>query len=338
MAIAKSAWPVDLMKRDISYQRRLLGFVGMLLFFSLLVTCGKPVDKSPGVQRLKVVTTLFPLYDFARQVGKERSDVSLLLPPGVEPHSFEPKPGDVLKLESADLFIYTGRQMEPWAETILQSVSTKQLVVVDASTGILPGEDKPPYILSGKAPGESGAERYHTDVDPHIWLDLVNARKMVDTILGGFVLRDPDHKEYYSRNAEEYKEKLAQLDAQYQRTLATCKKRVIIHGGHFAFNYLAKRYNLAYMSAYSGSPDAEPTARRLMQLKQQLKKYDVHYIYYEELITPRVAEIIANETGVRMLKLNGAHNVTREEMARGITFIEIMEQNLKDLKVGLECQ
>jgi zinc transport system substrate-binding protein len=338
MVIAKNAWPVDTMKRRGPNGRSVLGFVGMLLLFSLLMACDKPVDKGPGVQRLRVVTTLYPLYDFARQVGKERVDVSLLLPPGVEPHSFEPKPGDVLKLESADLFIYTGSQMEPWAETILRSVKAERLVVVDASAGILPGDQKPPYTVDKSSGGASDNRHYHADVDPHIWLDLVNARKMVDTMLGGFVLRDPDRKEYYTRNAEEYKEKLAQLDAQYQRTLATCKKRVIIHGGHFAFNYLAKRYHLVYMSAYSGSPDAEPTARRLVELKKQLKKYDAHYIYYEELITPRVAEIIANETGARMLKLHGAHNVMREEMARGITFIEIMEQNLNNLKVGLECQ
>ena len=104
-------------------------------------------------------------------------------------HSFEPKPGDVLKLEGGDLFIYTGRQMEPWAERILRGVNTKRLVVVDASAGILPGEDKAPYILSGKPPGDSGDQHYHPGVDPHIWLDLGNARKMVDTILAGFVLR-----------------------------------------------------------------------------------------------------------------------------------------------------
>ncbi len=312
--------------------------VGLSLLFCLLVACGESAHKSEGEQKLKVMTTLFPLYDFAKQVGRERSDVSLLLPPGVEPHSFEPKPGDILKVENADLFIYTGRQMEPWAETILKSVSGKRLVVVDSSAGILPGEENAPRVLGSRAPGESAAEHFHPDVDPHIWLDLANAQKMVDTITAGFVLRDPDHKEYYRKNAEEYKQKLASLDAEFQRTLAACKKRVIIHGGHFAFNYLAKRYNLAYVSAYSGSPDAEPTARRLAELKKQLKKHDLHYIYYEELITPRVAEVIANETGARMLKLNGAHNVTREEMARGITFIEIMEQNLKDLKVGLECQ
>ena len=338
MVIARNAWPVDLVKGHRLDKRCILGFVGCFWSSSLLGACGKPADKGPVERRLKVVTTLFPLYDFAKQVGGERSDVSLLLPPGVEPHSFEPKPGDVLKLESADLFIYTGRQMEPWAETILKSVNAERLVVVDASAGILPGEEKGPYILDRRAPGVGEDQHYRADIDPHVWLDLANARKMVDTILRGFVMKDLAHKEYYTRNAEGYKEKLAQLDARYQRMLATCKKHVIIHGGHFAFNYLAKRYHLVYMSAYSGSPDAEPTARRLIELKEQLKKYDVHYIYYEELITPRVAEIIANETGARMLKLNGAHNVTREEMARGITFLEIMEQNLKDLKVGLECQ
>ena len=338
MVIAGNAWPVDLVKGYRLDKRYILGFVGMLSVFFLLGACGKPADKGPVERRLKVVTTLFPLYDFAKQVGGKYSDVSLLLPPGVEPHSFEPKPGDVLKLESADLFIYTGRQMEPWAETILKSVNAGQLVVVDASAGILPGEEKGPYVLERRAPGVSDNQRYQADIDPHVWLDLANARKMVDTILRGFVMKDPAHKDYYTRNAEGYSEKLAHLDAQYQRMLATCKKHVIIHGGHFAFNYLAKRYHLVYMSAYSGSPDAEPTARRLITLKEQLKKHDVHYIYYEELITPRVAEIIANETGARMLKLNGAHNVTREEMARGITFLEVMEQNLNSLKIGLECQ
>jgi zinc transport system substrate-binding protein len=319
-------------------KRYIFAFIPLLLFFALFAGCSKSEDKISAGRRLRVVTTLFPLYDFAKQVGGERADVSLLLPPGVEPHSFEAKPGDILKLEGADLFIYTGKQMEPWADTLLKSVSAEQLVVVDASAGILPGEEKGPYILDRRAPGASEDQRYRTDIDPHVWLDLANAQKMVDTILRGFVVKDSAHKDYYNRNAEGYREKLAQLDAQYQRVLPTCKKHVIIHGGHFAFNYLAKRYHLVYMSAYSGSPDAEPTARRLIELKRQLKKYDVHYIYYEELITPRVADIIAHETGAHMLKLNGAHNVTRDEMARGITFLEIMEGNLKNLKVGLECQ
>ncbi len=319
-------------------KKKQLLIVATLLLLFCFGACNRPPDKAQAERRLKVITTLFPLYDFSKQVGGERADVSLLLPPGVEPHSFDPKPGDLLKLESADLFIYTGNEMEPWAETILKSIRAEQLVVVDASAGILTSEEKSPYILGKKGVSAAGDQHYHVGIDPHVWLDLSNARKMVETISKGFALKDPAHKEYYASNAQEYENRLAQMDAEYQRTLAACKKHVIIHGGHFAFNYLAKRYHLLYMSAYSGSPDAEPTARRMITLKEQLKKYDVHYIYYEELITPRVAEIIARETGASMLKLNGAHNVTREEMARGITFLEIMQQNLQNLKVGLECQ
>src|SRR5271157_4536139 len=155
MVIARSAWLVDLVKRHRLDKRYILVFVPLLFLLALLTGCSKSADKGPVERRLKIVTTLFPLYDFARQVGRERSDVSLLLPPGVEPHSFEPKPGDVMKLESADLFIFTGRQMEPWAETILKSVNTRRLVVVDASAGTLPGEDKLPYILGRRPPGDS---------------------------------------------------------------------------------------------------------------------------------------------------------------------------------------
>ena len=112
---------------------------------------------------------------------------------------------------------------------------------------------------------------------------------------------------------------------------------MLVHGGHFAFNYLARRYGLEYIAAYSGSPDAEPTAKRLIEMKRVLARQNVHYIFYEELITPRVAEILSKETGARLLKLSGAHNVTKEELATGTTFLDLMEKNLRNLREGLEC-
>jgi len=334
---ARTVWRVDFVNACF-FNRRILFVTGMVLIFCLLTACSKSPEKAPAERRLIVITTLFPLYDFAKQIGGEQADVTLLLPPGVEPHSFEPKPGDLMKLESADLFIYTGGRMEPWAATVLSSLNAERLIVIDASAGLLAGDNKEPYILDKKGAGEKENKRYDRDIDPHVWLDFGNAQKMVRTIVRGFAMKDPAHKEYYTRNAQNYVDELARLDEEYKRVLADCKQHVIIHGGHFAFNYLAKRYHLLYMSAYSGSPDAEPTAAKLIQLKEQIKKYGVHYIFYEELITPRVAEIIANETGVSMLKLNGAHNVTREEMAKGVTFLGIMEQNLNNLKKGLECR
>ena len=161
---------------------------------------------------------------------------------------------------------------------------------------------------------------------------------MVDTILAALAQRDPQNDKTYAANAAAYKEKLRALDRAFKNTLQTCRKDTFIHGGHFAFGYLAARYGLHYISAYQGSPDAEPTPKRLIELKKTMEEKGIRYVYYEELITPRVAEILARETGAKLLKLHGAHNVTKQEFEGGISFLAIMEENLNNLKAGLECR
>ena len=302
----------------------LIGFspiIILFLFISLIMSsCQKKAEMVAGGKKLKVVATLFPLYDFARNIGKEKTDVTLLLPPGVEPHAFEPRPGDVLKINEADIFIYTGRFMEPWVEDMLKGIGSQGPLIIDSSKVIRLTEE------AGK-------------MDPHIWLDFSNAKKMVVNILDGFLKKDLANKDYYLKNVEEYKKKLDELDKKFKDSLRSCQKDIIIHGGHFAFGYLSKRYNLKYLSAYKGfSPDAEPTPRNLIELSKKLKEHDIKYIFYEELISPKVSEAIARETGAKLLMLHGAHNVTKDEMDRGVTFISLMEQNLNNLKVGLECQ
>ncbi|MEW6586190.1 MAG: metal ABC transporter substrate-binding protein [Nitrospirota bacterium] len=284
-------------------------------------------------KKIKVVTSLFPLYDFAKNVGKEKADVTLLLPPGMEPHSFEPKPGDIITLSEADVFVYTGKYMEPWVEDMLKGIPNKNLLVIDASKGV---------ALIDEHMHDADERRHHADEygrDPHIWLDFTNAQTMVENILQGFVAGDPANKDYYLRNAASYTKQLAQLDRKYRNALASCKQNTLIHGGHFAFGYLARRYGLNYISAYqSFSPNAEPTPQNLIELINKLKSNNLHFLFYEELVMPRVAETIAKETGAGMLKLHGAHNVTKAELEEGVTFISLMEQNLVNLKKGLECQ
>ena len=257
--------------------------------------------------------------------------MTLLLPPGMEPHSFEPKPGDMLKVMSADIFVYSGKSMEPWVEGVLKGVENRNLLTVDSSNGVTFKEQQ-------ETADKDSHEHDRGKIDPHIWLDLSKAEKMVDNILEGLMMKDPDNREYYKGNAEKYKVRLREMDEKYRGALSTCKKRMFVHGGHFAFGYLAGRYDLHYVSAYHGSPDAEPTPKRLIELKNILKRFNLHYVFYEELITPRVAEVISRETGAALLKLHGAHNVTREELEKGITFLSIMENNLNNLRVGLECQ
>jgi len=299
-----------------------------IIFLFIMCSCERKSEKTKGEKKLTVITTLFPLYDFAKNIGGQKADVTLLLPPGVEPHAFEPRPGDILKIHEADIFVYTGRFMEPWVEDILKSTTNQGPLVIDASRAI--------KLTEQSAKNEQKHEQ--GKVDPHIWLDFSNAKRMVINILDGFLNKDPSHKDFYLKNAEEYTKKLDELDKRFRDSLASCKKDIIIHGGHFAFGYLARRYHLTYISAYKGfSPDAEPTPGNLIALIKKLEEHDITYVFYEELLSPKVAEVIARETGARLLMLHGAHNVTKDEMDRGVTFISLMEHNLNNLRIGLKC-
>lgn len=256
---------------------------------------------------------MFPIYDFARQVGQDKISVVLLLPPGVEAHSYEPSAGDVVKVSKADIFIYTSAIMEPWAGKFISGVDNTKLRVLEASGGF-------------------------TDKDPHTWLDFTKAMVMVDRIRDTLIAVDPANRSFFLATARQYNKKLADLDTEYQKELSGCQDKVLIQSGHFAFGYLARRYHLQYIAAYKGlSPDAEPTPRNLAELVDTIRKNKVKYIFYEELVSPRVAETLAQETGVRLLELSAAHNVSREELDRGVTFIDIMKVNLKNLKLGLSC-
>jgi zinc transport system substrate-binding protein len=305
-----------------------------ILTFLFFPSCQKNEKMTVVQKKLKVVTTLFPLYDFARQVGREKIEVNLLLPPGVEAHAFEPRPADIKRIQDSDIFLFTNKFMEPWVGGLLKGIDTRSITIVDTSKGI---------TLLQRTDNHGDEERAHADesgnVDPHIWLDLANAIKMVESIATEFIAKDPQNKDFYTKNSYEYNKKLEELDKKYKNTLSRCRKTVIIHAGHFAFGYLAKRYGITYVSAYKGfSPDAEPTPKRLVEITKNVRKYGVNYIYYEELAAPRVADVIAKETGCGLLMLHGAHNVTREEMESGVTFISLMEKNLQNIKAGLQCQ
>jgi zinc transport system substrate-binding protein len=286
-------------------------------------------SKPKGIDsgKIKVVTTLFPLYDMAKGIGANKAEVTLLLPPGVEPHTFEPKPSDIVRITEADIFVFTGEFMEPWAEDIIKGVVNKNLIVVDASKGtkmisaIFRDEDEPVGSF-----------------DPHIWLDFDNAEIMAKNIAEALEAREPADKAFFKQKAAEYNTKLTELDTSFRTVLNTCKSREIVYGGHYAFGYMAKRYDLKYLAAQGVSPDAEPTAKDLTRLVEQIKKDKIKYVFYEELTSPKIAETIAGETDAKLLLLNAAHNLSKDQFERGISFFEILNADLENLKIGLECR
>ena len=311
-------------------------FLGMLTLNLFVTGCARHEQKQSA--KLKVITSLFPLYDFARTIAGDKGEVTLLLPPGMEPHSYEPKPDDIMRIGKAGLFIYSNRYMEPWADTILKGIDRRKLRVVDAGLGIN-------YLKAGAVAeqdhsGHSGhdVEVHAGGMDPHIWLDFGNAGIIVANILAGFVSADPANATYYRANAAGLSAKLEELDQRYRHGLASCGTKMFLHGGHYTFGYLARRYGLEYHSLSGVSSESEPSASRMADMVRQIKQSGVRYLFAEELLSPRMTQTLADETGVGVLKLHGAHNLGRDDFQRGETFIGLMEQNLINLQKGLACR
>ena len=316
--------------------KKLFSVLLLLICAALICACQKKEASAPAEKKLTVVTTLFPLYDFARAIGGDRADVTLLLPPGIEPHTFEPKPADVMTVNRADIFVFTNEYMEPWARSFIGGLPAANVTVVDTSKGV---------TLLKAAPEEEGEETEHGDhhhhhggMDPHIWMDFANARIMVDNILAGMVGKDPANRDYYTARAVAYKAELTKLDDEYRAGLAGCGKRVFLHGGHYAFGYLARRYGLQYQAASAVNADAEPTPAKLADLVKLMRSNGLKYVYSEELLSTRSADTIARETGATVLLLHGAHNISRDDLAKGVTFIALMKRNLENLRIGLDCR
>jgi zinc transport system substrate-binding protein len=283
---------------------------------------------------LEVVTTLFPLQEFAAAVGRENVQVKMIIPPGAEPHAWEPKPSDLAKIYRADIFIYMSPAMEPWVADLLKATRGSRLEVVEASRGLpLLGvkgsrEIPPPNLDHGRE------ER----VDPHVWLDFSLGQKIVDAIAAVFAEKDPANARRYGLNAEYYKAGLEALDREYQSSLSTCRLRQIILGGHSAYAYLARRYGLEQIPLYGISPDAEPTPKKLTEVIHAAKTHRVKYIFFEELVNPKLARVLAEEAGLQTLVLNAGANLTREQIRQKVTFLELMEKNLANLRKGLDCE
>ncbi len=283
---------------------------------------------------LRVVTTIFPLYDTARQIAGDFADVSLLLPPGIEAHSFEPTPMDILGINRADLFIYAGEAMEPWAERVIGSLSD-DVAILDASqfVSLLELEDHDHH-----GHGHHDHDHGH-DIDPHFWTDPIQLTAVLHAITEQFIKLDSTHAQEYEARAEAYEHELLDLHDDISREVETLRVRTILYGGHFAFGYFAHRYGFDHISPYRGfSPSAEPTAQRIIELIKTMDELELDVIYHEELIDPRVARTISEETGARMMLLHGIHNVTKDELEQGVTYISIMRENIARLKDGLGVQ
>lgn len=321
--------------------------IGLILFTALIFTAcgttkpeaGVPTAETPEVseaaEKPQLVATLFPQYDFVREIAGDLVEVTLLLPPGVESHSYEPTPKDIAGITEADAFLYTGEVMEPWAAKIIGNLNGTEVKIVDLSKGITllaatEEEDAHEGEEEGDAAHEEGA------YDPHIWLDPNNAKIMVSTLLETLIEIEPENETVFRENAEAYLEELTALDLAFKDLFEKSETQTIYYGGHFVFGYFAEAYGLTTVSPYDGfSPDAEPTPKRIADLIDAMDQATFKVIYYEELVDPKIARLVAQETGAEMVLLHGAHNLSKEELESGASYLELMQQNLEKLKLGM---
>lgn len=302
--------------------------IAMVLLFvaTFLLSAGTVA----GAQSLKVITTLFPLQEFARAVGGEYVQAEMIIPPGFEPHAWEPKPSDLAKITRADVFVFVGPSMEPWVSPLLKAARGSELKVVEAGVGLLRHDTK------GSQPGSAGHD-HPKNADPHLWLDFALDQKIVDSISATFSEKDPANASRFRANADVYNSKLDALDKKFRSALSTCRGKEIVLGGHSAFSYLARRYGLQQVPLYGINPNSEPTPKKMAEVIQSARRNGVKYIFFEELVNPKLAQVLAKEGNLQTLVLNDGANLSREKMKQKITFLMLMEQNLENLRRGLDC-
>lgn len=275
-----------------------------------------PPTASPTPPAVPVVASFYPMAYFTQRIGGERVQVKNLVPAGAEPHEYEPTPQDVTAMTRAKLIVYNGAGLEPWVKKLLPQLPA-ETVKVEATKGL-------PLV---KAEGA---------LDPHIWLDPVLAQQEVDNILAGLVAVDPQGKDTYQTNAGKFKDDLQALDRRFAEALTKCKGKTFITA-HEAFGYLATRYRLTMVAISGLSPEAEPSPAKLKEVTRLAKKHGTKVLYVETLVSSKFADTIAREVDATVRVLNPLEGLTDAELAAGKDYLKVMDENLTNLKAGLNC-
>lgn len=299
----------------------LIAFViGIVVLFNI-----KSSDTGSKNNKISIVTTLYPVYDFAREIAGENADVSMLISPGVEIHDYEPTPQDIIKIQEADLFLYLGEELEPWAETVISGIENrKNLKNITSNIDFIKLEE------------HHDEHSEHGEYDTHIWLDPNNSIQMVRNITEQLCQKDPANKEYYTVRCTEYVQSLEKLDSEFEQVIQNSMRNEIAFGGPFSYSYFINRYGLDYISAYdSCGENSEPSVDKIFSVIEEIKKNNLPVVFYKELSSGNIVKTISEETGAEMLEFNSLHTITEKQLQDGETYLSIMYENLENLKKAL---
>lgn len=294
-----------------------------------LSSCASYVNCNDG--RLSIVTTIFPAYDFIRQIAGDKVRVTMLLPPGVESHSYEPTPSDIIEIENADMFFYVSEHTETWVTQITSVLKNNEVELVCLADSI--GID-----IHGHNHGHDEAHT-HTDeceTDEHIWTNLDNSAQMVNFIGQKIAQSDPQNKDFYLENADNYKNEILTLKADFAEMISQPGRNLIVSGSRFAMKNFTAEFGLEYIAAFDSCVDnTEPSAGVMAKIIDTINKEKIPVIFYEELTEPKIARAVSLETGAKMMLLHSCHNISAEELENGATYLSLMRQNYNNIKEAL---
>jgi len=282
-----------------------------------------PADNLVRGNKISVVASFFPLANFAQNVGGDFVNVANITPAGAEPHDYEPTARDIAKVYDSKLFIINGNGLDTWGDKIQEDLRSKGVFIVKMADNL--------DSLKNNSPDEN------LPYDPHFWLNPVNVEKEVDAIAEALAKIDPDHKQAYNQNRDNYKKQLADLDREFKIGLSECRQHTIATS-HNAFNYLASQYGLSTLYILGLSPDAEPSPKDIAEVANIARQKNIKYIFFESLVSPKLSQTVANEIGAKTLELNPIEGFSDEEIANGKNYISQMKANLVNLKIALECK
>jgi len=305
--------------------------VVLVVFVGVLIGI-KNVTKNS--EKISIITTNFPAYDFARAVAGDTADIKMLIKPGVETHDFEPTPQDIIDIKNSKLFIYTGGESDEWIEDVVKDISVDKTKLFQMMNVV---ETKEEEVVEGMEHEHEHEDEEETEYDEHVWTSLRNASKIINNIKNELIKISPENKNIYEENTKNYTDKLTELDANFQKIVDNGKRKTLVFGDRFPLRYFVDDYGLNYFAAFPGcSEQTEASSNTVAFLIGKIKTENIPVVFKIEMSSGSIAKTIADETGAKVLTFNSAHNISIDDFRSGLTYVKIMEENLKAFEEALK--
>ena len=296
----------------------------LLCLCLMLCGCTAQPEKPHDETKLQIVCTSFPAYDFAREIADDRAELTLLIKPGSEVHSYEPTPKDMIRIQESDLFICNGGESEQWAKTLI-TPELNTIYMMDCVD-----------TVEESADGIYNAEDGEPELDEHVWTSPLNAIKISEEICNALCKLDTDNAEAYKTNFTAYKAQLMALDREFRQVIKNSGKHTLVFADRFPMRYFALEYGLNCYAAFPGcSSETEPSAKTVAYLIDRVREDKIPAVLYMEFSNQKMADVICEDTGCKKLPFYSAHSVSAEQFEQGVSYLDLMRINLNSLKEAL---